>query len=259
MTVMKPLLAIDTSVPVARVAVFDMDAPHGGEGDAALLAAGEQAATRHSSSLLPLCDRVLRAAQVPAASLAAIACGSGPGSFTGLRVGLSVAKGLCLGTGAPLLLVSSLEALAHDLWREAGERAVSAGAACVPCLDAGKDQVYAALFRPEAAGLARASEDWALAADDLCDRLRDQALVIVGGTGAERAGACFDEKLGRRGVRLAVAGPTALSVGRLALAQWRRGLPAADLETSVPAYGRAPDITTPKKKPPPPPRRNPPR
>ena len=104
---MRPMLAFDTSTPCARVAVL---AP---EGDC--LATAEKVAARHSSNLLRLCDEVLRATGVTVSDLAAIACGAGPGSFTGLRVGLAVAKGLALADQIPLVLVSSLDALAADL------------------------------------------------------------------------------------------------------------------------------------------------
>ena len=96
---MRPTLAFDTSTPCARVAVLSP------EGDR--LATAEKVAARHSSNLLRLCDEVLRATGVTVSDLAALACGAGPGSFTGLRVGLAVAKGLALADRIPLVLVSS--------------------------------------------------------------------------------------------------------------------------------------------------------
>ena len=102
--------------------------------------------------MLPLCAEALRRGGVAPAALAGIACGGGPGSFTGLRVGLAVAKGLALPTGVPLYLVSSLEALALDiLSRRAAARAVTA----VPCLDAGKGEVYVAAYVADAGALVR--------------------------------------------------------------------------------------------------------
>ncbi len=94
------ILAIETSTTTARVAVLDRAG--------ARRAAREATAERHSSNLLRLCDEVLREAGVVPAALDAIACGAGPGSFTGLRVGLAVGKGLALPTSRPFLLVSSL-------------------------------------------------------------------------------------------------------------------------------------------------------
>jgi tRNA threonylcarbamoyladenosine biosynthesis protein TsaB len=223
----RPLLAIETSVPTARVALL---AP-----DGTVLARAQKAAARHSSNLLKLCDEVLGTAQLTVAGLGAIACGAGPGSFTGLRVGLSVAKGLALPTGLPLVLVSSLEALAHDL-------AAPAGALIVPCIDAGKDQVYARLLG------AGASEEWALGAGELLTRIAQAPAgtgVVIGGTGLDRYHATFEAALGPAALRREVDGPSALSVGTLALEQLRRG-EVADLGRAVPSYGRAPDITVPK-------------
>src|SRR6266404_8838575 len=106
------ILCLDSATSTARVALLD--------GDGRLVAAREATAARHSSNLLRLCHETLEEGGVSPMALGAIACGAGPGSFTGLRVGLAVAKGLALATGAPLLLVSSLQALATDVARVAG-------------------------------------------------------------------------------------------------------------------------------------------
>ena len=103
------VLAIDTSGPIARAALVSRDGQ--------VLAAAERGGPRHSATLLPLCHDLLASHSLKVADLAAIACGRGPGSFTGLRVGLAVAKGLALAHDLPLVLVSSLQALAHDLHR----------------------------------------------------------------------------------------------------------------------------------------------
>ena len=66
----------------------------------------------HSRRTTALIEQALKAVGVKAASLAVVGVSIGPGSFTGVRVGLSVAKGLCLATGVPLIAVSTLEALA---------------------------------------------------------------------------------------------------------------------------------------------------
>ena len=220
------LLALETSVPTARVAVLD--------GDGGVLARAEKTAERHSSNLLRLCDQALAAASAKIGDLSAIACGAGPGSFTGLRVGLAVAKGLALPTALPLVLVSSLAALARDLEGPPG-------ALVVPCLDAGKDQVYARLFG------AASSEDWVLDPAALVERVRGVApVVVLGGTGADRYRAIFTAALGEVAVRAQVPGPSAVSVGALALERFRRG-ETDDLDRAVPSYGRPPDITTPKR------------
>jgi len=229
-----PLLALDTSTPTARVALLSPDG--------ACLQAGEKTAARHSANLLGLCDEVLRAAAVRVADLGAIACGAGPGSFTGLRVGLAVAKGLALPSSLPLVLVSSLQALARDL-------AASAPAASllVPCIDAGKGQVYAHVY--SAAGEPRGDDDWVLAPDQLCRLAQEVAggrSMVAGGTGVDRYLDVFRAHLGHGSLRPSLPGPSALAVAHLALARLVRG-DHDDIETAVPRYGRPPDITRSKK------------
>jgi tRNA threonylcarbamoyladenosine biosynthesis protein TsaB len=238
MTAVPPqrVLCLDTSTPTARVAVVDAAG--------VALAGAEATAERHSQHVLKLCDNVLRGAGVRPERLAAIACGAGPGSFTGLRVGLAVAKGLALATGAPILLVSSLQALAADIARAAplGTRFV------VPCIDAGKGEVYAVAYALEGGAVAAApgepGEPWRLAPDALAARLDELPAAVVAGNGADRHAAALDARLGAGARRLSIAGPTARSIGALALPRVLRG-EADDLEKAVPFYGRPPDITKP--------------
>jgi tRNA threonylcarbamoyladenosine biosynthesis protein TsaB len=131
------LLALDTATLSASVAAYDAAARR-------LVAAAHRRVTTHSEALMALVGEVLEQAGWPVAALDGVACGAGPGSFTGLRIGLATAKGLCWSLGRPLLLVSSLEALAA---RGAGTVAA--------CLDAHKGEVYAGLYtvgegRPQA-------------------------------------------------------------------------------------------------------------
>jgi tRNA threonylcarbamoyladenosine biosynthesis protein TsaB len=225
------LLCLDTSTQTARVAVVD--------GSGAPVARAEATAERHSAHVLTLCDEVLRASGLRPAELDAIACGAGPGSFTGLRVGLAVAKGLALATGKPLLLVSSLQALATDIARAA---APAAPGFVVPCIDAGKGEVYAVACALDAAGVvAPGGEPWRLTPEALVARLADVPEALVAGNGAERHAAV----IGAGARHVPIAGPTALSIGALALPRLARG-EADDLEKAVPFYGRPPDITAAK-------------
>jgi tRNA threonylcarbamoyladenosine biosynthesis protein TsaB len=229
-----PILAFDTSTPCARVALIS-DA---GES----LAAAEMTAARHSSNLLNLCDQVLGAARIRIPEVRALACGAGPGSFTGLRVGLAVAKGLALADDLPLVLVSSLEALALDLARAASSDGV------LPCIDAGKGQVYARLYHTnQSPPLAMGDDDLMLTPEQLCAWVRGNAAgtrLLAGGNGVDRYAQLFAAQLGSP-ILQAAPGPSALSVGRLALARLARG-ERDDLASSVPRYGRPPDITRPK-------------
>jgi tRNA threonylcarbamoyladenosine biosynthesis protein TsaB len=239
MTSSARLLCLDTSTSTARVAIVD--------GEGAAVARAEATAERHSAHVLKLCDEVLRAAGLRPDGLDGIAVGGGPGSFTGLRVGLSVAKGLALATGKPLLLISSLQALALDI----ALHAASSAAVVVPCIDAGKGEVYAFACAVDAARtVAAGGEPWRLSPDALAVRLAELPGALVAGNGAERHAVALDAAFGAVscvGVRrLSIAGPTALSIGALALPRFGRG-EADDLDKSVPFYGRLPDITTKKR------------
>jgi tRNA threonylcarbamoyladenosine biosynthesis protein TsaB len=231
-----PLLAFETSGPIARVALVD---PAG-----VRLAGGQRAGERHSDSLLPLCDEVLSGARVTASALGAIACGAGPGSFTGLRVGLAVAKGLALPWDLPVVLISSLRALAEDL-------APLGGAELAPCIDAGKGEVYGQLHGragPDQPLLARGPEQ-RLTPDAYARQCAERAGVVVGGTGLDRHEAVFRQLAGAAALHPGFPGPTAEAVARLALARLARG-ERDDLAAAVPSYGRSPDITTAKRVPP---------
>ena len=232
---MKALLAIETSTPVARVGVFDLET-------GACRAAASATSERHSSNLLRLCVEVTARADADVAGLAAIACGAGPGSFTGLRVGFAVAKGFAMPFGTPFIVVSSLQALARDMMAVARP-----GEWLLPCLDAGKGQVYAAAFASVGAApdIERQTEDWVLAPEDLVKVAPGSGPLVFGGTGAARYRDALESGFGGRGRFAEVAGPSADAVAAYAAERFARGL-FENLNTVVPAYGRAPDITRPK-------------
>jgi tRNA threonylcarbamoyladenosine biosynthesis protein TsaB len=231
-----PILAIETSTQVARVVLVD---PQTG----ARRGAAHAVAERHSSNLLRLCAEVIEKVGVPVSGLGAIACGAGPGSFTGLRVGLAVAKGLAIPTGIPLIMVSSLEALAMDM-----SPAAARGELVLPCLDAGKGEIYAALFDcREDGGVTSRGAHWASLPADLPGRLPAGASVLFAGPGAFRYRDVLAAALGTRGRHVEVAGPSADAVARRAIDRLARG-EVDDLGSAVPSYGRAPDITRPQEK-----------
>lgn len=96
----------------------------------------------HSQTLLPMVAEIFSRAGKEARDLDAIAVSAGPGSFTGLRIGASTAKGLALGYDIPLIEVSTLEALAHNI----SDAAVLGSLYVHPIMDARRKQVYTAAF-----------------------------------------------------------------------------------------------------------------
>ena len=160
------IIALDSSGMVASVAVFE---------DGVLLAEYTVNYKKtHSQTLLPMLDEVVKMTELELASVDAIAVAAGPGSFTGLRIGASTAKGLGLAMGIPLIPVSTLEALAYNLY----------GTCCLICpiMDARRDQVYTGIYRFEGEKLKAVKEPMALGVDDLARSLNemDQEVIFLG-------------------------------------------------------------------------------
>lgn len=237
-----PLLAIETATKTARVALLNAEGR--------VLAEAAHTAERHSGNLLPLCDDLFTKTALRPAQLGAIACGAGPGSFTGLRVGLAVAKGLALPFHTPLVLISSLQTLARDL---RGRPEVESGDLLVPCIDAGKGELHAQAFvAAQEPRLEPESDAWRLPPEALCQRVADLAArrVWLGGPALQRFTALVGLSLSqtpRITVELDVPGPSATSLGQLALADLADGR-VHDLAAAAPTYGRPADISQPRRK-----------
>jgi tRNA threonylcarbamoyladenosine biosynthesis protein TsaB len=128
------MLAFDTSADVTAVAVL--------EGDQILVEDSAATAERHAETLLPRIEQCLERVGLALSDIDVFAVGIGPGSFTGVRVGVATAKGLALATGKPLRAVVSLAALAGSvLEAHPGPELLVA-----PILDAYKGEVFAALY-----------------------------------------------------------------------------------------------------------------
>jgi len=161
----------------------------------------------HSERLMAAIDQLLSDAGWTARDLEGLAVTVGPGSFTGLRVGLSTVKGLALALAIPVAAVPTLDAMAAML--------PYAALPVCPVLDARKREVYASLYRWDGRGMRRQWEYLALAPDDLARRLDEPVIVL--GDGAEVIGSPFARRVDppRRGPAPAVVG--ALGRARLAL------------------------------------------
>ena len=124
------ILAIDTALEACAVALLDT-------GTSKVIASESQAMKRgHAEALMPMIARVMKESGLTFAALDRIAVTSGPGSFTGLRVGLSAARGIALAAGKPVVGITTLSAYAAPVVSEAGERPV------ISAVDARHDQVY---------------------------------------------------------------------------------------------------------------------
>ena len=127
----------------------------------------------HTERLLPLIDRALRDAGITLSHVDGLAVAVGPGSFTGLRIGISTAKGLAIGAGKPLVGVPTLEAMAWTL-------PFCLHSIC-PILDARKGEVYCGLFRHEGERLIRLMEEAVLSPDSLVTRIQAPTVFLGDG------------------------------------------------------------------------------
>ena len=191
-------------------------------------------ARSHTASLPALVDRVLADAGVTIGDVEGLAVSIGPGSFTGLRIGLALAKGIAFAGGLPLVGVPTLEALAHVADAAPGETICAA-------LDARKREVYAALFVATEAAPRRVSTDVALAPEALAALLTPPC-VLVGD-----AGEVYGEVLGARATLrpFATHHPRGGVIARLGAERIAAG-EGANPGPLEPTYVRAPDAELPR-------------
>jgi tRNA threonylcarbamoyladenosine biosynthesis protein TsaB len=155
------LLAIDTATALTGLALYS---------ETGLRAeCAWESGRNHTAHLLPQLDLLLRHAGVGRADLRAVAVALGPGSWSGLRVGLSVAKGLALAGGLSLIGISTLDALAYQHGRP--------GLAAYPLIRLGRERFATAPFLPDDAGPGRQGPDRNLSLDQLCAEITVPALL----------------------------------------------------------------------------------
>jgi tRNA threonylcarbamoyladenosine biosynthesis protein TsaB len=181
--------------------------------------------TTHSERLMPTIDRLLADAGWALGSLDGLAVSVGPGSFTGLRIGISTAKGLAFGLGIPVAAVPTLDALAARL--------PFAAAPVCPIVKARRDEVYASLYRWVGDAMRREWEYLALSPAELAARL-PQDVILLGD------GAAHVPAPGARLAPVAVRAPSATTVGELGLARLGAGDVVSATEL-VPCYLRPPE------------------
>jgi len=153
------LLAIDTATSLTGIALYDGRGP--------LAECVWESGRNHTAQLLPQLDRLLGYAGVERGALRAVGVALGPGSWSGLRVGMSVAKGLALAGGLALLGISTLEALAYQH--------AQAGTPIYPLIRLGRDRFATAAFRFDA-DPTRREPDRNVTLEELCAEVEDRGL-----------------------------------------------------------------------------------
>jgi tRNA threonylcarbamoyladenosine biosynthesis protein TsaB len=149
------ILAIDTATEACSVAIWNQ-----GE----TLAHFELCAREHTQRILPMIKQILSESGLSLSQLDALAFGRGPGSFTGVRIGIGIAQGLALGADLPMIGISTLQTMAQGAWRKAGADRVLAA------IDARMGEVYWGQFERQPDG------QW-LGADSEAVLKPDQAMV----------------------------------------------------------------------------------
>lgn len=133
----------------------------------------------HSLTLMPMINSMLKSSKTDISNIGAFAVSAGPGSFTGVRIGISAIKGMALAKNTPCIPVSTLEAIAYNF--------LGCDALVCAVMDARCNQVYTALFRVKDGKVKRITEDKAISISDLLaviKKSRVKCPIIIAGDGA---------------------------------------------------------------------------
>ena len=160
------ILAFETSAKAASVALHD--------GQKLLAESYQNTGMTHSQTLMVMAEDALKQCGKSAQDVTAIAVAEGPGSFTGVRIGVAAAKGFAWGREIPCYGISTLEAMAESL-------GIYQGYIC-PVMDARRAQVYNALFYVNQGNITRVAPDRAIALSDLGEELKNlqESVFLVG-------------------------------------------------------------------------------
>ena len=217
------ILAFDGTAKAASVAVAD--------GDKILAHSTVDNGLTQSELLLPMAEDMLKSLKLSFADIDLFSTSVGPGSFTGVRIGVSLIKGLAFGRSVG---VSTIESLAENL---RGLRGI-----IVPCMDARRGQVYSATFHCDGNKLTRVTEDRAISLSALAEELRqyEGVNIYLSGDGYSVA----KNALTKEGIHLCETPEllileNAASVARVALRKYENGEASSDIELS-PIYLRMP-------------------
>ena len=160
------ILSFETSAKAASVALMEKGKLLG--------ESYQNTGLTHSQTLLQMAEDLLKTCGKTPADVTAVAVASGPGSFTGVRIGVAAAKGFAWGSEIPCVGVSTLEAMAENLGAWDGT--------VVPTMDARRSQTYTAIFRAENGKLKRMIDDCAISFAELGEKLNycKKPIFLVG-------------------------------------------------------------------------------
>lgn len=182
------ILSLETSAKAVSAAVVENGIP--------LSSTYQCVGLTHSRTLMPMVDAMLRSSEMQLSDMDAIAVAIGPGSFTGIRIGIAAAKGLAWAKELPCVGVSTLEAMAQGVAHMDG--------LIVCAMDARRSQVYNALFEAKDGVLTRLCPDRPIALNELADEVKNLPgpKIIVG----DGAALCYNN-LSNNGISCRMAPP----------------------------------------------------
>ena len=218
-------LAFDSAAKVASVAVM--------ADDKIVASYNIDNGLTQSELLLPMAEDMLKSLGLKFSDIGLFATSVGPGSFTGVRIGVSLVKGLAFGRGVPCVSVSTLDGLAENLNGLSG--------IIVPCMDARRSQVYTAIYSSDGEKISKLTEDMAISITELYERLsaHDEDIYIVGDGYDIVKKKLFELGLQVKNTPRDIRLENAASVARIAYRKYAAGEHISDRELS-PTYLRLP-------------------
>lgn len=218
-------LAFDSTAKAASVAVCD--------GEELLALYNIDNGLTQSELLLPMAENMLKSLKLTFDDVNLLACAVGPGSFTGVRIGVALVKGIAFGKNIPCVSVSTLDELAVNLEGLDG--------IIVPVMDARRQQVYTATYKGEGGSLNKMTPDRAIAISELAEELKcyTEPIYLVGdGYDVAKRGLMAAGVNVKNTPKLLIT-ENAYSVARVAIRKYENGEATSDLEIA-PTYLRMP-------------------
>ena len=219
------ILAVETSTFVGSIALI--------EDDQLLTEHQMEIKATYSDTLFPLIDRALQGVSISIHEIDGYAIAIGPGSFTALRIGLTVIKGLALASGKPMVGIPSLDGLAHNL--------CFSNLLICPVLDARKGEVYTAYYKRKNGNvLKKLTADRVLDPKILLDEIEEEVVFL--GDGVEAYGDLMSSTLKKKAIfaPLHLKYPKASSIAQLALNKFENN-ELMDSDLTSPIYVRKPE------------------